>query len=99
LPRAMIADTRQNWPLCRVPKKTLGKGSVTVTWRRDGDFFLPSARQKVLDKEVVADVQFAERSLPSVTLGKVFAECFLSFAECLRHSAKELCPVVHVLLN
>jgi hypothetical protein len=32
--------------------------------------------------------------LPSVTLGKVFAECFLGFAECLRHSAKELCPVV-----
>jgi hypothetical protein len=105
LPRAMIADTRQNWPLCRVPKKTLGKGSVTVTWRRDDDFSLPStkwhsanslpsARQKVLGKVVVADVQFAERSLPSVTLGKVFTECFLGFAECLRHSAKEPCPVV-----
>jgi hypothetical protein len=77
LPTAVIADTRQNWPLCRVPKKTLGKGSVTVTWRRDGDFSLPSvkwhsanslpsARQKVLGKEDVADVQFAERSLPSV---------------------------------
>jgi hypothetical protein len=103
----MIAGTRQNWPLCRVPKKTLGKGSVTVTWRRDGDFSLPStkwhstkslpsARQKVLGKEAVADVQFAERSLPSVTLGKVFAECFICFAECLRHSAKELCPVVVV---
>jgi hypothetical protein len=51
--------------------------------------------KKVLGKEVVADVQFAERSLPSVTLGKVFAECFICFAECLRHSAKELCPVVH----
>jgi hypothetical protein len=105
LPRASPLDTRQRSPLCRVPKKTLGKGSVTVTWRRDGDFSLPStkwhsakslpsARQKVLGKEAVADVQFAERSLPSVTLGKVFAECFLGFAECLRHSAKELCPVV-----
>jgi hypothetical protein len=105
LSSAMIAGTRQNWPLCRVPKKTLGKGSVTVTWRRDSDFSLPStewhsakslssARQKVLGKEVVADVQFVERSLPSVTLGKVFAECFLGFAECLRHSAKERCPVV-----
>jgi hypothetical protein len=32
-----------------------------------GKFFaLPSTRQKVLDKEAVADVQFAERSLPSV---------------------------------
>jgi hypothetical protein len=91
----MIAGTRQNWPLCRVPKKTLGKGSVTVTWRRDGDFSLPSVkwhsatRQKVLDKETAADVQFAERSLPSVTLGKAFAEC-------LRHTAKELCPVVKI---
>jgi hypothetical protein len=101
----MIAGTRQNWPLCRVPKKTLGKGSITVTWRRDGDFSLPStkwhstkslpsARQKVLGKEAIADVQFAERSLPSVTLDKVFAECFICFAECLRHSTKELCPVV-----
>jgi hypothetical protein len=72
--------TRQNWPLCRVPQNALGKGSVTVTWRRNGDFSLPSAkwhsakslpsaRQKVLGKEAVADVQFAERSLPSVTLG------------------------------
>jgi hypothetical protein len=76
----MTEDTRQNWALCRVPKKTLGKGSVTITWRRDGDFFLqsnmPSARQKVLDKDAVANVQFAERSLPSVTLGKDFTECF-----------------------
>jgi hypothetical protein len=55
---------------------------------------LPSAQQKVLGKEAVADVQFAERPLPSVTLGKVFAECKIAFAECLRHSAKELCPVV-----
>jgi hypothetical protein len=88
-----------------VPQKALGKGSVTVTWRRDGDFSLPSAfwhsamslpsaRQKVLGKEAVADVQFAERSLPSVTLGKAFAECKIAFAVCLRHTAKELIPVV-----
>jgi hypothetical protein len=77
-----------------VPQKALGKGSVTVTWRRDGDFSLPSARQKVLGKEVVANVQFAERSLPSVTLGKAFAECKIAFAMCLRHTAKELIPVV-----
>jgi hypothetical protein len=86
--------TRQNWPICRVPWNALGKGSVTVTRRRDGDFSLPSARQKVLDKEAVADVQFAERSLPSVTLGKAFAECRIAFAVCLRHTAKELIPVV-----
>jgi hypothetical protein len=55
---------------------------------------LPSARQKVLGKEAVADVQFAERSLPSVTLGKAFAECTIAFAVCLRHTAKALIPVV-----
>jgi hypothetical protein len=33
-------------------------------------------------------------SLPSVTLGKAFAECFQGFAECFRHSAKRLIPVV-----
>jgi hypothetical protein len=48
-------------------QQALGKGSVTVTWRRDGDF-LPSAQQKVLDKEVIADVQFTKASLSSVLL-------------------------------
>jgi hypothetical protein len=66
---------------------TLGKVFVTVTWHCDGDFSLPrtrwhsakylsSARQKVLGKEVVDDVQFIETSLPSVTLGKEFVEYF-----------------------
>jgi hypothetical protein len=55
---------------------------------------LPSARHKVLGKETAADVQFAERSLPSVTLGKAFAECKIVVAEWLRHTAKELIPVV-----
>jgi hypothetical protein len=55
---------------------------------------LPSARQKVLGKDAVADVQFAERSLSSVTLGKAFAECKIVFAVCLEHTAKELIPVV-----
>jgi hypothetical protein len=32
--------------------------------------------------------------LPSVTLGKAFAECKFAFAVCLRHTAKELIPVV-----
>jgi hypothetical protein len=32
--------------------------------------------------------------LPSVTLCKAFAECKIAFAECLRHTAKELIPVV-----
>jgi hypothetical protein len=58
---------------------------------------LLSARQKVLGKDAVADVQFAERSLPSVTLGKAFAECKIAFAVCLEHTAKELIPVVREL--
>jgi hypothetical protein len=33
--------------------------------------------------------------LPSVTLGKGFAECNRGFAECLGHSAKPLNPVVN----
>jgi hypothetical protein len=41
-----------------------------------------------------ADALFTEPSLPSVTLGKAFAECFERFAECFRHSAKRLIPVV-----
>jgi hypothetical protein len=49
----------------------------------------------VLGKDAVADVQFAERSLPSVTLGKAFAECKIAFAVCLRHTTKKLIPVVY----
>jgi hypothetical protein len=56
---------------------------------------VPSARQTVLGKDAVADVQFAERSLPSVTLGKGFAECKIAFAVCLEHTTKELIPVVN----
>ena len=60
---------------------------------------LPSVREDTRQRirhreEAVADVQFAERSLPSVTLGKAFAECKIAFAVCLEHTAKELIPVV-----
>ena len=58
---------------------------------------LPSARYNALDKEVFADKLFTERPLPSVTLGKGFAECISAFAECLRHSAKKPPPVVDML--
>jgi hypothetical protein len=75
--------------LCRV-----SNGTRQILCRVSNANSLSSARQKVLGKEAVADVQFAERSLPSVTLGKAFAECKIAFVECLRHSAKELCPVV-----
>jgi hypothetical protein len=49
--------------LCRVLSGTRQRG-------------LPSAREKALGKEGFADAPFAEPSLPSVTLGKAFAECF-----------------------
>jgi hypothetical protein len=37
---------------------------------------LSSAREKAFGKEDFADALFAEPYLPSVTLGKAFAECF-----------------------
>jgi hypothetical protein len=37
--------------------------------------------------------------LPSVTLGKGFAECKIAFAECIRHSAKNAIPVVLAIEN
>jgi hypothetical protein len=49
--------------LCRVLSGTRQRG-------------LPSAREKALGKEAFADALFAESSLPSVTLGKAFTECF-----------------------
>jgi hypothetical protein len=39
-------------------------------------YSLPSAFCRTLGKEGFADALFAEPSLPSVTLGKAFAECF-----------------------
>jgi hypothetical protein len=47
-----------------------------------------------IGKEPFADKIFVECSLPSVTLGKGFAECKIAFAECLRHLAKNAIPVV-----
>jgi len=67
--------------------------------RHDGRFSLPSV-PGALGKEGFADQIFAVCSLPGAALGKGqcgkgFAECNLAFAECLRHSAKNLNPVVH----
>jgi hypothetical protein len=81
-------------------RQTLGKDAVSVIWRRDGCFSLPStswhsakslpsAREKVLGKEGFADALCVEPSLPSATLGKDFDECF-------RHSAKPSIPVVTI---
>jgi hypothetical protein len=60
---------------------------------------LPSVRKKALGKEPFADEIFAECSLPSVTLGKAFAECKIAFAEYFRHSAKNAIPVVQALVE
>jgi hypothetical protein len=60
------------------------------TWQR----LLLSGRHKVLVKEAIVDVQFTKSSLPSVTLGKAFAESFRGFADCLWHSAKYSVPMV-----
>ena len=65
---------------------TLVKGSITVTWCHHDDFSLqsvkwhltktlPSARNKILGKVVVANKLFIESFLSSVTLGKDFLEC------------------------
>ena len=61
--------------------------------RRHGHFSLLDVGL-ALGKEVFADKLFTERPLSSVTLGKGFAEYISTFAECLRHSAKKLSPVV-----
>jgi hypothetical protein len=60
--------------------------------------FLALGKGKALGKDVFADEIFAEYPLPSVTLGKAFAECNRGFAECPRHSAKPLNPVVIALM-
>ena len=91
---------------CRVPDTSpLGKGAVrrafpltatfqcrVLTWHSAKT--LPSARYIALGKEPFADKSYAGGSLPSVTLGKLFVEWKLVFAEHLGHSAKNPCPVV-----
>jgi hypothetical protein len=63
--------------------KTLSPSPVAVTAAFLGRVLsgtrqttLPSAREKVLDKDGFADALYAEPSLPSATLGKEFAEWF-----------------------
>jgi len=82
--------------------------SVTVTWPSVGHaptFFcrgpsqhseksLQSARQKTLGKELFAVRSYTVSCLSRAAHCKHFAMCFLGFAECLRHLAKQLNPVV-----
>jgi hypothetical protein len=80
--------TRQRCILCRVllgrhSAKTPSPSPIAVTAAflcrvlpGTRQTSLPSVREKVLGKEGFADALFVEPSLPSVTLGKAFAECF-----------------------
>ena len=81
--------------LCRVLDLDTQQSRCHGGARRHGDFSLPSVRL-ALGKKVFADKLFTERPLPSVTLGKGFAECISAFAECLRLSAKNRPPVVNL---
>ena len=69
--------------ICRVPARHSAKP-------------LPSARNLALGKAAFTGRGFDGGSLPSVALGKGFAVCKAAFAECNKHSAKSLPPVVHV---
>ena len=53
---------------------------------------LPSTRYGALGKETFADGFFADCSLPSAALGKAFAEC-------PKHSANHVFPVVHIVIE
>jgi len=55
---------------------------------------LPSARDLALGKAGFTVKRFDRASLPSVALGKGFAECMGAFAECMGHSAKRVAAVV-----
>jgi hypothetical protein len=80
--------TQQRWILCRVlsgrhsaKTPSLSPDAVTAAFlcrvpKGTRQTFLPSAREKVLDKEGFVDALCTEPSLPSATLGKAFAECF-----------------------
>ena len=89
----LTADTLQSFKLCRVSASGT-RQSAGPGWRHVAA--LPSARNPTLGKNPFAVGGFAEWRLSSVTLGKEFAECKLAFAECNRHSAKPVNPVVTV---
>jgi hypothetical protein len=68
--------------------------------------YLPSARPRstrqrnALGKAAFAEYQALGKGGPSanflgLALGKGFAEGIIAFAECIRHSAKRLNPVMH----
>ena len=68
--------------------KTLALGKVPA----QGGATWPLCR--VPEIRYSAKIDLPWEALPSVTLGKEFAEYKLAFAECNRHSAKPVNPVV-----
>jgi hypothetical protein len=106
LPSASPADTRQRGSLCRVSPRALGKG--TSKWAHQS-LLCRALVQQTLGKGSInvtaLNVKWHSAKKPLsmyssprphcwVTLGKKFAECFLGFAECLKHTTKQLYPVV-----
>jgi hypothetical protein len=73
LPSVMF-DTRQRSRLRYLVAVTATFSLPSAPWHSANLF--AECPKKVLGKEGFADVLFAEPSLPSVTLGKAFAECF-----------------------
>jgi len=82
--------------ICRVPgSSTWQSGHVPRLSAKS----LPNARNPTLGKDPFAVGSFAEWRLPSVTLDNEFTECKLAFAECNRHSAKPVNPVVYTYFS
>jgi hypothetical protein len=78
-------------PAGRVAREFDVKNTVTCDFFWDffvSNFVLPSARQKTLDKDGFANYFFTVWALPSVTLGKAFAECNWGFAAPVSSSAR-----------
>jgi hypothetical protein len=86
-------------PLPSVTLWTLDIGSVavmaTLLYQVSAD--TRQSPEKSTRQRSCCHVQFVELSVPSVTLGKAFTECFSGFAKCFRHSAEQLIPVVQLL--
>ena len=99
--RVSDADPRQKFKLCRVPAVRHSAKRRTRVAPRSCFAECQGTRQKSVCRVPV--IRHSAKStlpwdpLPSVTLGKDFAEWNLSFAECNGHSAKFGSPVVQLL--
>jgi hypothetical protein len=92
--RQRIYKKKRKKALLSAYSRTLSKPSSGI-WCHDGAF--AECMRKGTRQRTFADQFFPERSLPSAALGKGFAECKGSFAECPWHSAKRPDPVVTIV--